>query len=98
MIGDTRSYGVGGHGNGSGGAAITNSPPSGISPTVAAASAFAARLPGVRHHLHSSIVLALDRAGRDRRADRHDQTVIGERRTAAKLQSLGRRIERRRES
>jgi hypothetical protein len=44
------------------------------------------------------LVIALDRAGTDRRADRHDQTVIGERRTAAKPHGLGRRIDHRREA
>jgi hypothetical protein len=57
-----------------------------------------ARLPGMRHHLHSCFVIALDLAGTDRRADRHDQTVIGERRTAAKPHGLSRRIDRRREA
>jgi len=37
------------------------------------------------------IMFALDRAGTDPRADRHDQTVIGER-------GLARRIDRRREA
>jgi hypothetical protein len=32
-----------------------------------------ARLPGMRHHLHSCFVIALDRASTDRRADRHDR-------------------------
>ena len=52
----------------------------------------------MRHHLHGSFVIGLDRAGPDRRADRHDQTVIGERRTAAKPRDLGRWIDRRREA
>ena len=52
----------------------------------------------MRHHLHSSFVIGLDRAGPDRRADRHDQTVIGERRTAAKPHGPGRRIDRCREA
>jgi hypothetical protein len=56
------------------------------------------RLPGMRHHFHSCLVIALDRAGTDRRADRHDQTVIGESRTAAKPLGLGRRIDCRREA
>jgi hypothetical protein len=43
-------------------------------------------------------VIALDRAGTDRPADRHDLTVIGERRTAPKPHGLGRRIDRRREA
>ena len=32
-----------------------------------------ARLPGMRHHLHSCFVIALNRASTDRRADRHDR-------------------------